>query len=282
MTPFPSTVAVLCLLAISFTGCAMTPKARPIAIEDFCSDPRIIAEAQKQDPKLQKSPPWCEASRIAFRRDGEVTDIAVASVLRGYGFSYDVGYEVTDSIIRLPEDRLVNLGRVAPVPIRRDAAVLQLLKDLQLDEDGRSAAILGRFYKPFLELTKRGYCLTYEMLPPFSGRISQCAGSYALFGNATYMPGATTWAQARADACNLIQDIPWNCGIADQRLLADETGKAVYLIELTHFLPEGSEALNERFYFFVDIATGVATLRGHRLSNQPKIELEQLLKSPAP
>ena len=197
----------LCVLILPLASCASKPSERMVAIEDFCSDPRIVVEMQRQDRKLQPmGQPWCQASKVPFRRDGEVTDIPVASVQRGFAQSYDMIWGVSDSIIRLPEDRLVNLGPNAPVPF---SAILEshLVRVLGMQ---RNAAIpqhyqFDRFYSAFLELTESGYCMFYEMKPPFAGRLNQCSRMEQFSGEVSYLPGITTWQEAKEIACGFAE-----------------------------------------------------------------------------
>jgi hypothetical protein len=234
---------------------------------------------QIKDPELSPSGSWCEASRVPFRREGHIVDVAVASVERGYVMSIDVVIPIMDSIVRLPDDRLVNLGHVAPVPLQDGAPLGSIMKGLEIDAGTSDASVLKKFYEPALELTKRGYCVVYEMKPPFTGSMSQCAGSGAFFGGATYMPGATTWKQARAMACDLVQGPTDRCEIFEQRLFTDENANAVYLIQVLHYLPDGSKYKYERLYFFIDVMTGRATLRGRSFPNEPRLRPAELLKT---
>jgi hypothetical protein len=183
------------LLYLAIAGCANKPQQPMVAIEDFCSDPRIMVEMQRQDPKLEPmGQPWCEASKVAFRRDDKVTEIPVAQVLRGTSRSYDVVLIVSDSIVRLPEDRLVNLGPNSPLPIQDNGRLERHLRRVfGMDVNRPPTPQFDRFYSAFLELTKRGYCVTYDMKPPFTGQLSECIGIPGFIGEVSLMPGATTW-----------------------------------------------------------------------------------------
>lgn len=268
------TTSAIALLLAAIAGCATEPPAPKIAVEDFCSDPRIVSEMQK----VEEVAPQCTASRVPFRHGDRVVDVAVASVLRGIEMSTDVGFDVTDSIVRLPDDRLVNLGRSAPVPLLDRAGLAAVMRALDIDADLSSATALQEFYAPVLEVTKRGYCVTYEMKPPFAGSVAQCAGSSTFFLEATYMPGATTWRQAPGLACALV-DPADRCELFEQRPITDESGKAVYLVHVLHYLPAGSKFKYERLYYFVDVMTGVPTLRGRSMPNEPRLRPSELLKT---
>jgi hypothetical protein len=230
-----------------------------------------MAEMQRQNPKLQPGKPWCEVSKIAFRRDGEVTDIPVAQVLRGYGQSYDMIWPVTDSIIRLPENRLVNLGPDAPVPFKQslDNYLVRRLR-MQMHVARPVTYQLDRFYSAFLEWTKHGYCMSYEMKPPFVGQLSQCSRATEFVGDVSYAPGTTTWEQAQEIACRVIDRSSSRCPIFSLALVADSKGKAFYVVEL---LVDG-----RCLYYVVEATTGIPTLRGQRSPDEPSIPVEKLLE----
>ncbi len=256
------------LLLPSLASCASKYTEPMVAIEDFCSDPRILVEMQHQDPKLEMGQPWCKASKVSFRRDGELTEIAVAQVLRGWAFSGDVGYGVSDSIIRLPEDRLVNLGPNAPVPVRSAGLVERhLTQSLDMQIARPATYQFDRFYSAFLELTKRGYCWTYEMKPPFEGQLSECSRLAGFYGDVSYMPGTTTWQQAKEIACGFAES---GCPVYSMSLAANAQGRAFYVVEL--------QAGDRCQHYTIDAMTGAPSRRGQDWTCGRPPSLKELLE----
>ena len=270
-------LGLLLLILASSAGKATEPM---VAIEDFCSDPRIVVEMQRKDPKLSQ---WCIASKVVFRRDGEMFEIAVAQVLRGYVLSFDLHLPVFDSIVRLPEDRLVNLGTNSPVPIKNTGILDRHLTRVLDMRVAYLAQIPGkiapsatykfdRFYTAFLELTERGYCLSYEMKPPFEGLLSQCGGDIEFSGDVSYVPGATTWRQAQDIACGLIDRGSSRCPVYSMSFVAGGRGQALYVVELLE------NASRQRLYYAVDAMTGVPSLRGKSSLHGLELPLDKLLE----
>jgi hypothetical protein len=262
--------AGLAMSMLVLAACAAGPHEPTVASEDFCSDPRIVVEMQRQDPKLlPMGMPWCEATNVAFRRDGETIEIPVAKVLRGYQSSYDVLWGVADTIIRLPDDRLVNLGPNSAVPIRNTGTVERHVADvLGMGPVRPSHQRFDRFYAAILELTKRGYCVSYDMKPPFAGQLSECTTLSGLYGEVSYLPGATTWEQAKAIACGQIDRSAAPCPINDMSLAADAQGHALYVIEFW---------LDDRYlYYTVDAMTGSPR---RRWASPSSIPVDQLLSA---
>ena len=258
-------------LLLALASCASKLSAPMAAIEDFCSDPRILVEMQHQDPKLEMGQPWCKASRVSFRRDEEIVDIPVAQVLRGYTNSSDAIAIVTDSIIRLPENRLVNLGPMAPVPFKeRLDGYLMAVLTMQPPVARPMTYQFDRFYTAILERTKRGYCMSYEMKPPFVGQLSQCSGTTNFSGDGSYLPGSTTWKDAQKIACRAKDRSPSSCSIFSMGLVADPKGEAFYVVEL---LVDG-----RCLYYVVEAMTGIPSLRGQRSPDEPNIPFEKLLE----
>jgi hypothetical protein len=241
-----------------------------VAIEDFCSDPRIVAEMQRQDPKLQPmGQPKCDASKVAFRRDGETIDIPVAQVFRGFAQSYDMIWGVSDSIIRLPEDRLVNLGPHAPVPFTEILkSHLARVLDMRLGAAVPQYYQFESFYSAFLESTDSGYCRFYEMKPPFAGQLSLCSRMEKFSGEVSYAPGATTWQEAKEIACGFSES---GCSIYSMSLAANAQGRATYVVLLR---------VGHRCHFYdIDAMSGTPSRRGQDRSCASPPSLEEVLEA---
>lgn len=258
---FASTAVAQAILLLPLGSCSTEPSELKIANEDFCSDPRIVQEMQRQDPKLQPAKPWCSASSIAFRDDGNVQDIAVAQVSRGIAQSGDMLWGVDDSIIRLPDDRLVNLGPNAPLPVPNKLLV-HLMEALNISATQPQAHAILKFYSDFLEPTKRGYCVTYEMNPPFEGQLNQCSSLEPFSGDVSYMPGATDWQEAHEAACGLVPSGSDDCSVLSMNLETGAQGQLQYVVEVRFRSPAAYNTTYQRSFYLIDVMTGVASPRG--------------------
>lgn len=272
MVAYPGQTLVLALgkvapvsVVVCVMGCASPRDETAHVVSDICSDPRVIAERERWRPKPTADLPACDASTITFREGEEDTEIAVARVLRRYVISGDMVWAEMESLVRLPDNRVANLGEKAPVPIAQYHAQNYLTEalDMNAGANGQPCCFeVKKFYKPVLESDQRGYCVTYYMKPPFTGSFGHCNIHDKMEGEVGYADGVLTWQQAFDIMCQLAdRSSSGDCLVRDMRLAADERGDAVYEGVVLRFLTRQTPATFKHFtYRVAAVGDGMATL----------------------